>query len=77
MVNDLASQGKLTAPYTRTMRAKVREQLQSTSAALTEPHSTYGNEIEQLLAQPQDARPQQLRAHAEKLKQIEDELESA
>ena len=77
LVNEEASRGHLTAPYVETMRASVREQLQTSQKALTEPRSVYGEEIAALLAEPDDASAQQLRAHATKLKQIEDNLESA
>ena len=39
--------------------------------------SRYGAEIRALLAEPDAAPPEELRAHADKLKQIEDGLESA
>ena len=77
LVNELAAQGKLTRDYTRTMRANVREQLQSTSSSLTQSHSPYGDEIGKLLNLAQDAPADELRAHAKKLKHIEDQLESA
>jgi len=77
MVNEQASAGKLSAPYVKTMRDAVREQLQSTSAGLTQPDSQYAKEITTLLAEPDDAAPAALRAHTDKLKQIEDSLESA
>ena len=76
MVNELASRGKLTAAYVETMRASVRQQLDTTASALTQPHSTYGQEVHALMAEPADAAPAQLQAHADKLKQIEDSLES-
>jgi hypothetical protein len=59
------------------MRQSVREQLQTTASSLTEPNSPYGNEIRTLISEPDDAPPAELRAHAAKLKQIEDHLESA
>jgi len=77
MVNEQASQGHLTAAYVQTMRKALRQQLQSNSASLTEPKSGYGKEISALLKEPGDAEPAKLRAHANKLKQIEDSLESA
>jgi hypothetical protein len=77
MVNDQASQGHLTSVYIRTMRAAVRQQLQTTSTSLTQPQSEYGREVTALLREPDDASPAQLRAHARRLKQIEDRLESA
>src|SRR3954449_2987651 len=77
LVNEQASGGRLTATYSQTMRSDLRKQLQTVSSSLTEPDSRYGQEIQALLAQPDDAAPEELRAHAEKLKQIEDSLESA
>jgi hypothetical protein len=77
LVNEQASENKLTASYVGTMRQSVREQLWTTSQSLTQPDSRYGEEIAALLQQPDDAAPEELRAHADKLKQIEDELESA
>ena len=77
LVNEQDAQGKLTASYVRTMRQSVREQLQTAASSLTEPQSTYGAEIAALLREPDDAAPQHLRSRAEKLRQIEDSLESA
>lgn len=77
MVNERASLGQLTHPYVESMRRSLRKQIKSARSALTVPGSPYDSEMEALLAQPGDASPQQLRAHAERLKQIEDELESA
>jgi hypothetical protein len=59
------------------MRASIREQLQQTAKSLTQPQSAYGAEIQALLKAPEDASAQQLRSHSDKLKQIEDSLESA
>jgi hypothetical protein len=77
MVNEQANQGHLTAAYIQTLRADVRQQLQTNSKSLSDPRSAYGDEIAALLKEPDDAPPAQLRAHASKLKQIEDSLESA
>jgi multidrug resistance efflux pump len=77
LVNEEASRGHLTTEYVDTMRASVREQLQTSQKALSQPKSAYGQEIAALLKEPDGASPQQLRAHATKLKQIEDNLESA
>jgi hypothetical protein len=77
LVNAQANEGKLTATYVKTMRASVRDGLQSTLSSLSRPDSRYAEEIRALLAQPNDAAPEALRAHADKLKQIEDGLESA
>jgi hypothetical protein len=77
MVNDQASKGNLTGNYVRTMRQSVREQLQTVATSLTQPNSDYGREIAALLHEPNEAPPEELSFHAQKLKQIEDRLESA
>lgn len=77
LVNQEASEGKLTDAYVQTMRQSVREQLQTSQKALTQPQSDYGREIAALLKEPDGAVPQTLRSHADKLKTIEDSLESA
>ena len=77
LVNEQASQGKLTDTYVANMHEWLRDQLETTSTSLSQPNSRYGEEIDALLAQPDNAAPEELRAHAEKLKQIEDSLESA
>ncbi len=76
LVNEQASNGHLTDAYVRTMRSDVRDQLMTTSKSLTDPGSAYGQEISALLKEPEDASPTRLRSHANKLKQIEDSLES-
>ena len=77
LVNEQAAGGRLTSHYTATMRQNIREQLQTTRTSLTRPDSRYGAEIQALLEQPDDAAPAELRAHADRLKTIEDGLESA
>jgi len=77
LVNDQAAQGKLTPVYVHSMHRWLRQQLQTSSTSLTQPHSAYGAEIEALLHTADDAAPDELRAHSDKLKQIEDSLESA
>ena len=77
MVNEQASEGHLTGAYVRTMRQSVRQQLQTSAKSLTQPQSGYASEIEALLREPDDAPPAALRAHAAKLNNIEDGLESA
>jgi hypothetical protein len=77
LVNEQAAQRKLTQVYIDSMHKWLREQIQSSSMALTKPDSRYGLEIRALLQQPDDAAPEELRAHTQKLKQIEDSLESA
>jgi len=77
LVNEEASRGHLTAVYVKTMRQQLREQLQTNASSLTTPDTPYGREIQALLTEPDNAPPQELRAHSEKLKQIENGLESA
>ncbi|MFL6782317.1 MAG: hypothetical protein ACJ8FE_00620 [Sphingomicrobium sp.] len=77
LVNEQASEGKLNRVYVDSMRRWLRDDIRSASGALTQPDSRYGEEIQALLVQPDDAAPEELRAHSEKLKQIEDSLESA
>ena len=77
LVNEQAAENKLTTNYTDTLRESFREQLQTVSKSLTQPSSGYGDEIRSVLAEPPDASPQVLRAHADKLKRQEDALESA
>ena len=76
-IETLVAERKLTSPYVKTMRKSVREQLETASKGLTRPDSRYGEEIRTLLQEPDAAAPEELRAHAAVLKQIEDELESA
>ena len=77
LVNEQSAKGDLTETYTRVMREGFREQLGTASESLTNPDSAYGAQIRALLAEPDDASPQELRAHVDTLKQIEDSLESA
>jgi len=77
LVNEEASKDHLTGAYVRTMRQNVRQQLEISQKSLTQPQSPYATEIAALLREPDDAAPTQLRTHVEKLKQIEDNLESA
>ena len=77
LVNEQAAEGKLTPAYVRSMHAWLRDEIESSVNALTEPDSKYGDEIAALLQLPDDAPPQDLRARAATLKQIEDQLESA
>jgi hypothetical protein len=77
LVNEQANEGKLTPAYVDSMHKWLRDQIQSSAEALTEPDSPYGDEMAALLQQPDDAAPQALRERVAKLKQIEDSLESA
>lgn len=77
LVNEQAAAGHVSPTYARTMRARLREQLQTDLGALTQPQSDYGNEIRAVLASANDTSPSSLRIHVRALKQIEDNLESA
>ena len=77
LVNEQAGKGTLTATYVQSMHRWLRDNLQTTASSLTDPDARYAAEIAALLAEPDDTAPDQLRAHADKLKQIEDSLESA
>jgi hypothetical protein len=77
LVNEQASKGQLSSNYVISMHEWLRDNLQTTASSLTRPDSRYGAEIRTLLAEPDDAAPAELRAHADRLKQIEDSLESA
>ena len=77
LINEQAAAGRLTGHYVQTMRESIREQLQTTGKSLTKPDSRYAREIQTLIEQPDDAAPEELRAHAAVLKQIGDGLESA
>ena len=77
LVNEQATEGKLTDIYVASMHQWLRQQLETSSTSLTEPDSAYGQEIRALLAKPDDAPAAELRRHSEMLRQAEDQLESA
>lgn len=77
LVNAQADDGHLTRAYVKTMHQSIRQQLQTDAQSLTQPKSDYGVEIGALLRESDDAAPAALRAHAARLKHIEDSLESA
>jgi hypothetical protein len=77
LVNEQAAEGKLTGPYVAAMRSSLKAEVEATGKALTQPESDYAREIGATAAEPADAPPQALRAHSDRLKQIEDSLESA
>ena len=77
LVNEQAAKGKLTSRYVGSMHQWARQQIQTAATGLTQSDSAYGRTIRTLLAQPDDAAPEELRAQAGKLKTIEDSLESA
>lgn len=77
LVNQQAQAGALTPAYVRSMHYWLNENLRTASSSLSQPNSRYGAEIRSLLAEPANASPDRLRAHARTLKQIEGGLESA
>ena len=77
LVNQLHAQGHLSSAYTKSMRGRLKEQLQTSLQSLTQPQSNYAAEIRALVNAPDDASPNELRAHARALKRIEESLESA
>jgi hypothetical protein len=77
LINQQASVGRLTETYVKVMRQSIRKQLETTSTSLTVPGSEYAQQIDSLILQPDDSDPDALRAYADRLKQIEDKLESA
>lgn len=77
LVNEQANDGRLIAPYVAAMHQWLRDGIETASTSLTQPDSAYGDEIRALLNEPANAPPTELRAHVERLKHIEDQLESA
>jgi len=77
LVNEQAAKGQLNATYVHVMRQELRRQLETSATSLKQPGSRYGAEIRAVLRLPDDAAPQELRAHVATLKAIEDSLESA
>jgi hypothetical protein len=77
LINEQASEGRLTETYVKVMRQSIRRQLETASTSLTVPGSRYAQEIDALRSLPDDSNPSELRAYADRLKQIEDGLESA
>ena len=77
LVNQQAAEGKLTDAYVSAMRNSLGEQAETAARALTGQDTPYAREMRALAGEPADAPPDALRAHADRLKQIEDQLESA
>jgi hypothetical protein len=77
LVNDQAAQGKLTDVYVAAMRSSLKQQADSAASAVTAPDSAYAREMRAIAAEPLDAPPDRLRARSDRLKRIEDQLESA
>jgi hypothetical protein len=77
LLNEQAAKGKLTDAYVSAMRTSLKEQADTAAKSLSQPNSDYAAEMRAIAAQPVDASPAGLRAHSDRLKQIEDQLESA
>ena len=77
LVNEQARAETVTATYVDSMHRWLHDGLRTAAASLSEPDSRYAREMKALLAESADASPNDLRAHAEALKQIETRLESA
>jgi hypothetical protein len=77
MVNEQANEGKVTPAYVNSMHQWLRQEIQTSLTSLTDPDAAYGDQIAALLQQPDDASPGDLSARADRLKQIEDQIESA
>jgi hypothetical protein len=77
LLNDQTQSGRVTATYVRSMHYWLHDNLQTAASSLTQPGEPYGAEMRSLLAEPADASPQRLRIHAQALKRIENQLESA
>lgn len=77
LVNEQAAEGKLTPAYVSAMRASLQKQAKAASQALTQHDAPYAREMQAIAAEPENAAPRELRAHSDKLKQIENSLESA
>jgi hypothetical protein len=73
-VNQLATQHRVTATYTRTMREEARRQLSKAAASLSDPGSPQASEVRALIALPDDASSEELSAHVDALQKIEDRL---
>jgi hypothetical protein len=74
LINEQASAGRLAGPYANVMRQSIRKQLKATSKSLVVPGSRYAQEIDALLAQPADSDPNDLRAYADRLADMQDKL---
>jgi hypothetical protein len=77
LVNELAAKGELTGPYVVAMHKSLRQQVQTAASAITEPNAPYARDMNAIAAMPDDAPPLQLRAYSDRLKAVEDSLESA
>ena len=76
LVNEQAADHRVTPTYAASLHRWLSDGLRTAARSLSEPNSPYGREIRALQAEPADAPSQALRAHADALKQIEDQLES-
>ena len=71
-INHLASRGQVTPTYAAQMRKSAREDLTKAQSSLKDAESV--REVTALLALPDDAPPEQLQPHVDRLKQAEDRL---
>lgn len=77
LINEQSSEGRLTSTYVSTMHKWLRDEIESAAKALSHPASPQGREMQALLTLPDNAPPAELHAHSARLKQIEDDFESA
>jgi hypothetical protein len=77
LVNEQADAGRLTLTYVQSMHRWLHDGLETASGSLSDPKSRYGAEFRALLAEPPGAAPAELRRHADVLKEIERQFESA
>jgi hypothetical protein len=77
LVNQQAAEGKLTSAYVAAMRASLKEQADTAAKSLTQPNAPYAAEMRAIAAERPDASPGELRARSDRLKKIEEQLESA
>ena len=73
-VNKLASEQRVTANYTRTMREEARRQLSKAASSFSDPRSPQSDEVRALIALPDAAAPREIGRHVDALKEIENRL---
>ncbi len=77
LVNRQSEEGKVTVTYADAMHHWLQDELRTAQSSLSRPDAAYGREMQALLSEAPDAAPDRLQAHAQRLKKIEDALESA
>src|SRR3954454_4852421 len=75
LVNEQAQAGRLTTAYVNSMHQWLHDGLQTAYESVADPGAAYAIEVKVVLTQGADDPPAQFRAHADKLKQLETELE--